>query len=134
MILQNNISRDDMWYWVSNLCVGSFIDQETQECYFDSDEYIGILKSLLLISADVSNSDEDSLLQFQQMGTLLRAYAFGLTFENNYYYVGCPTGGFSNGSSFDLQQCYAISANSKNKEGAWQFLKYVMSASVIRVY
>lgn len=133
MILQQNISRDDMWYWVSNLCVGSFIDQETGKCYFDSNEYIGILKSLLLISTDVSNSDEDSLLQFQQMGTLLRAYAFGLTFDNNYYYLGCPTGGFSNGSSFDLQQCYAISANSKNKEGAWQFLKYVMSAPVINI-
>ena len=132
-ILQQNISREEMWYWVSNLCVGSFIDQETGKCYFDSDEYIGILKSLLLIPTDISNSDDDSLLQFQQIGTILRTYAFGLSFDNHYYYVGCPTGGFSNGSSFDLQQCYAISATSKNKEAAWQFLRYVMSASVINI-
>lgn len=130
-LFQTNYSRSDMWYWVSNLCVGSFINEDSATCYFNTPEYAELLKSIKNIPVTVNDSDFDCLFKVDQIGNILRIYGFEAGYHDQYSFVGCPTGGFSNGTAFDLQKSFAISKSSSYKEGAWQFLRSILAPSVI---
>ena len=130
-ILPSNITRDEIWYWVRNLCVGSLISEETATCNFDSKEYVELLESISRLPATAQSSDDDCLLKVDQIGNILRIYGFDKGYHDSYSFIGCPLGALSNGSAFYLQQCFAISRNSLHKEGAWQFLRSVLAPSVI---
>jgi hypothetical protein len=132
-IFQSNYSRSDMWYWMSNLCVGSFIDTQSATSYFDTDAYAEILESLMLLPQTAQGGDADGLFNMNQVGTILRIYAFDETYNNSYSFVGCPTGGLNSGSTFDLQQCFAMSATSEHKDGAWQFLRTALAPNVVNI-
>lgn len=126
----------------------SFIDADTGECHFDSDEF----KALLEFAKSLSTDDFWSSVNNEQRGddfwqeyrnryadnrvllTQVNFYDLVDAYKNLMYYtlkedatfVGFPSDN-GNGASFYSDFEYCISSRSKNKEGAWEFLKTLIS-------
>lgn len=133
MILENNI--------------GSYIDEATGVCRFDTDEFIRILELCSLLPEksiyDDMNWEEvdNSFWTELQLGLRKDTTLFYYTYLSNYrtYWemlkgtfgtdinmVGYPSEG-GNGSSINATVRLAMSAKSSMKEGIWEFFKYILS-------
>lgn len=123
---------------------GSFIDQSTGRCSFDSKEFIALLEFCNRFPFEISEDyfmdeyqfvDEDYdllngntlfssewvIADFTVIRKLERAvYGEPVTF------MGFPGAG-GNGAVIHPQSEYAIISSSQNKEGAWEFLRYFYS-------
>ena len=71
-------------------------------------------------------NDDGSLLRLDQVASLIHIRALGKTFGDDYVFCGCPDGA-GGGHCFEIGVRYSMSAGSQNKEGAWQFIREVMS-------
>lgn len=118
-----------------------FVDNATGKCNFDSDEFIEALEFTAQFpeSFDWSNVEEDYWLdsenQYRSGRTMLMYTGIYDFREYNrvckgYFGEDITPIGFpseeGNGSVISANTQYAISATSKNKEGAWEFLKYFL--------
>ncbi len=118
--------------------IGNFINWETGECSFDSEEFISILEM-----ADKFPEEYD--YESETMGTPEKIQAGKvLLYGDNWYdvsgyqvtkaifddeitAVGYP-GVDGNGALIqNMGSLFAISAQSENREGAWEFVKYMIS-------
>ena len=122
----------------------SFIDNETGECHFDSEEFMKMLEFTKTLESDdfwssVNNGDvgeefwQEYENRFVENRVLLAAYSM-YDFENSYKslinytlkddatFVGFPSDS-GNGAVISGNTEYAIAEKSKVKEGAWEFLK-----------
>lgn len=130
-IFQPGFSREELWYWLSNLCVEGFIDSERISCQFDSSEYTELLSACVSMPEEAQDWADQVLLKVEQVTGMLKMWAIDQGHGENYLFTGCPTGGRSSGSSFEIQQSFAISVNSDKKDGAWEFLRFTMSPGII---
>ncbi len=141
--LFENMTRENfMNIMLSQVC--EFIDYENGTCSFDSDGFINLLKYAKSLPEKIEQSiyeydtNEDfnapycndkimltrlNISSFEQY--LIEKARFGIDEELNM--IGFPTEDGSNGSVIMVSGEYAISAKSKSKEGAWEFIKYMMS-------
>ena len=123
---------------------GSFIDQSTGRCSFDSEEFTALLEfcdrfpfeisedyfadeyswvdeEYALLNGNTLFSSEWVIADFTVIRKLERAiYGEPVTF------MGFPGAG-GNGAVIYPQSEYAIISSSPNKEGAWEFLRYFYS-------
>jgi ABC-type glycerol-3-phosphate transport system substrate-binding protein len=125
-----------------------FVDYGTASCSFDSDEF----QRLLEVSKKLPTEDElygddtevsvwtDEWQEIQNGNTLMTqdyvSYTtavkelYGLyTEENGFVNIGFPTAS-GNGAMLGVSGGMAISAKSQNQEGAWEFIKTMLSDDI----
>ena len=140
-ILGNYYSRSSALYMFLYSNMQQFVNWETGECSFDSQDFIDLLETVKTFPADEDiNYDNDGTYVSDQVRVLTgkqllsTANAWSLTdFRANTFYafgkddisfVGYPgTGATFSGNGMG----YAISAKSENKEAAWQFVSQILT-------
>lgn len=130
------MSPEELLLWVCNVSNGEFIDWESGTCSFDSDEFVAWLKFCKemptenSISEYISDYDPSVLMTVQVFQTV----QWIDTITKNYMgaeitYVGFPcndsVGCYYSKNELGLRM--AISATSRNKEAAWEFIKMMFS-------
>lgn len=126
-----------------------FVDYDNAECWFDSPDYVKMLNffndnKIGLTWEEYNNLSGDfhyddptqDVIKGKTFIEFMRAdcYGFRQLFEKvRYYYgdelvfVGYPYDGKEKGSFIQLDTCLGIVANSPHKDGAWSFLRYLLS-------
>ena len=118
--------------------IGNFVDWETGECFFDSEEFITMLEVANQFPEEVNYDEQDlSTPEKVQQGKVLLygEYYSDITgyqvtkaiFRDDITAVGYP-GVKGNGAILENSgSVLAISKQSEYKEGAWEFVKYMLS-------
>ena len=120
-------SRDGIWEWLSECSLGSFINENDYTCNFVDPGFICILEVCKGIPASGAEPNDDgSLLRPDQVSSLIHIATLGKMFGDDYVFCGCPDGA-GGGHYFEIGVRYSMAAGSENKEGAWQFIREVMS-------
>ena len=148
-IFDNDFNRDSFIQMMLLFSRDSFIDSATGQCSFDSDEFKNLLEFAASLSTEnfwdnVNGSDQDSsfwqdydnryaedrvLLAIVQFWDFANSYRNLLNSQfktDDFTFIGFPTDN-GNGSSIQANYEYCISERSKNKEGAWEFLKSLIN-------
>lgn len=135
--------RESFMYYVMNYCGADFVDINTGTCNFMSEEFIAMLEYANTLPTEYSDEyweDYDYTQyesQYRENRTLLMNIYISRIQDINYNingylgeeaaFVGFPG---IEGNSSVIQPgsyLYAISENSANKQGAWDFVKYYLS-------
>lgn len=127
-------------YFVLQMIINSidtFIDAEAGISNFDSPEFLAILEYAKRFPdqsvnnyMNVSDYRTDSRLLLLTHIRDFRYYdltKFETFFGEEITYKGFPTNDGGSGSLFYLQRRFGISSKSEHKEGAWEYIKYVMT-------
>ncbi len=119
----------------------SFVQEDTGKCSFDNEKFRNILKFAAKASEGQkryeAESKSKSWRQMAQEGELLLVYAdmydvygpqmFADPFGSNPVFVGLPSSDGAGVGTFMATECFGISAQSQNKEAAWNFLESYIS-------
>jgi hypothetical protein len=126
---------------VLTYCVNSFINNETGECYFNTDNFKKVLEAANAypdeIDYDTLYSDDDYWTKqeasYRNNETILAgAYLYNFTglpeleqgkFGEDITLIGYPSDGSSNGGAIAASLSMAITSKAKNSEGAWEFIR-----------
>lgn len=136
-------TRDSIMWYATLLAMPQFMDMETGKCDFDSQGFKDFLTFLKDFPTELDPTywDDPEIWnerdnQYRNGTTLLQtaniAQAQDLIFTIHgswgepVTYIGFPTEN-GEGSVLVANNRYAISAKSRNKEGAWEFLRYYYS-------
>lgn len=126
-IFPSYMTDEMLLYWVSQFAMGSFVDFEHHTCNFTGSEFMDLL-TLCKQWGGTGDSvmNENCLLQVEHLQTYLRLYGIHQNYQGSYTYVGFPnhTG---NGNMFSLLGKIAMSNQSDNPSGAWEFLRFAVS-------
>ncbi|MDE6017158.1 MAG: extracellular solute-binding protein, partial [Acetatifactor sp.] len=129
--------RDDILYDCLAFNQNLFIDWESGQCHFDSEEFKRLLLFAAAFPAEYDyGADERSVPRKIQDGDVLLYKAY----MDNFYvvqehetmfgepitYIGYPAAD-SSGCLLKCGGALAISAQSQNKEAAWEFIEYHLS-------
>lgn len=113
--------------WCMKPAISTYIDKEKKSCDFDSEGFMRLLEMCKRYSGNVRIDDADmsepSLLMFDTVSNFLRLCALS---DLDYCFAGFP-GAVGNGSMFQLELRFAISAQSGSRDAAWDFLKFAAS-------
>gem|GEM_PF-1817371 len=125
-----------------------FVDYDKAECWFDSPEYIKMLNffsdneigltwdEYRNQSGDYGDYVQDDVIEGKTFIEFERGncFSFQQIFQKVRYdygddcvFVGYPYDGKESGSFISLDTCLGIVANSPHKDGAWSFLRYMLS-------
>lgn len=116
----------------------SFVDPETSECSFDSEEFVKILEFCNRFPAEYEWSEDDEtlpakiqsgkqLLVSTSVSDVLEVQLYKMIFDEPITFIGYPT---SNGSGSVIEPTagsIAISSKCENKDVAWEFVKSFMT-------
>lgn len=128
-----NTLKQDLLQNIAYTAMAAFVDTEVASCSFDSEEFMNLLSLCDRIKANPDSTGNDFLLYSQQVGG-----ADALSYKEQTIgpcaFVGYPDG--ADGIHYymlpnDFEHCMAaaIPANSQNKQGAWNFIKMLLSRS-----
>lgn len=136
------MTRDSMLWQVLMYNGSRFVDTTTGKCHFDSEEFASLLEFIAQFPKEYNWEDEDSSYwdnyqtQYRDGRTLLMTFTIS-DFSDYIYnakgYFGEPVTliGFPSeeglGAVLQANYQFGISAKSKNKDGAWEFLKYYLT-------
>ena len=132
-----------LFYYIIRNDFESFVNWETGTVNFDNDYFIGLLefvyeldKSIVLdppVFGVQMASQELRLIssgeQIMKIGSFFRIYEYSAyqdMFGGEFVFKGFPVANGS-GNSLDSSSSIAISSNSKNQQGAWEFVRLLMS-------
>jgi len=143
-IFGREMSRSDFFMTIINVCFESFINRDTGECNFNSDDFIKIMEFSNRFPKEVDYDElyADGNYWDEQQS----AYRDGKTLLNNYNlnrfinirelekgsfgepitFKGFP-GAKGNGAVFNAYTEIAITSKASNPDGAWNFVKYFLS-------
>lgn len=119
------MTRETLWGWMEEFAAVQFTDLEAGTCSFDSEEYIGLLRECGETSTDFPadiSQNYVGLLQFEPLQGYMRLGVISGNYGGEYTFAGMPNDE-TNGSMFNIELSYAISAQSKHADGAWQFIR-----------
>lgn len=119
------MTRETLWGWMEEFAAVQFTDLEDGTCSFDSEEYIGLLRECGETSTDFPadiSQNYVGLLQFEPLQGYMRLSVISGNYGGEYTFAGMPNDE-TNGSMFNIELSYAISAQSKHADGAWQFIR-----------
>lgn len=137
-------SRSQFFSGIINACYNNYINKETGECSFDSDNFIKLLEFANRLPKEVDydklyeddNYWQEREAQYRDGKTLFnQAHLsnFGVireleqgSFGEPITFKGFP-GASGNGAVFQFDMELAITSKAKNPEGAWEFIKYFLS-------
>ncbi|MGN0642782.1 MAG: ABC transporter substrate-binding protein [Huintestinicola sp.] len=128
----------------SGITYGDFVDYKNADCHFDSDEFKALLELANEYPAEIDydalyeqnpNYWEDEQLAYSQNKTLFYSQYLS-SFDSRYVeatmgedvtFTGFPCSSEDGGSVISFSTELAISSKSQCKDGAWEFIKQVMS-------
>ena len=112
--------------------LGRFVDYETKECCFDSADFIRLLEECKKVPAKevprfVDYIDEaDYLLQERTLTSMQDYLMVESSYGSNAAYQGMP--GWEGAKHYiSVYDVFAMNKTSANKEGAWDFLEFLLS-------
>lgn len=130
-------NRDELFYYCVYNNIDEFIDWETGKCSFEGEDFIRTLEFAAKFPEESDYNDEegisakiraDKILLMQGSVSSVQEYQMmnGL-FGEPIAYVGFPNNERKGNLIQATGGCMGISAKSKNKEGAWEFVKSILS-------
>lgn len=136
--LMDNMSKSYFMYLMTQGMIENFVNWETGECSFESEEFIDILEMANAFPKeyDYESQTMSTPEKLQSGKVLLYGEAF---YEISSYQVvkeffntetvalGYPGVGGNGGLISNSNNLFAISNDSENKEAAWEFVKYMIS-------
>ncbi len=136
-VLNSYYTRSDLLRDCCALCLDSLVDWETGEVNFDGPEFLGILRFVEMFPEQIDWKDyqgEDERLQlWNGMQLLSEMYISDFQWWREYdfllhgsTFIGFPTGS-GNGSAFGVDRGLAMSSTCKNKDGAWEFIRILLT-------
>lgn len=127
------MTSEQLLFWVSTAGLGQFIDWDTMQCNFDSEEFIELLEFcaemplLEDLSTYTSDFDEKNLLRIWPLQRLLLLENLHHNFSGEKYtLIGFPNAEGKTGSFFEpaeMEVMFAIPQRSGQKDGAWQVIR-----------
>lgn len=142
MEMMYNTTRSSLLRSLSSRYMQSAIDWKSSACDFDNADYIAILEAVRRIketpeSKNPQDLDTTPVYVRMKEGTLYTAAAWissvrSLTIQENQAgsklsVIGYPTVDGSCGTDFGLNVPIGICSRSKNAEGSWAYIKYVLT-------
>lgn len=141
--LFSNMIQYDFLYSCLSFSEDEYVNWETGECYFDTDKFIRMLEYAKTLPKDYNFADYEDEAAYQEMESqyrdgktlLMRTALSNFRDYGSWRYayfgeeitpVGFPTEN-GIGSSFGAGINLAISAQTKNKQAAWEFVKSFLS-------
>lgn len=139
-VFSPSTTKETGMYYMCYSNLDQFVDWSTGECRFDSEDFIKILEFVNTFPAEYDweaegNTyvpDSQRIRAGEQMLATSHIYDFEyflvdqLQYGDEITYVGYPSSDGS-GSSFALQDSYAMSSKCANKEGAWEFMRQFLT-------
>jgi ABC-type glycerol-3-phosphate transport system substrate-binding protein len=129
-ILQSTSKRYMLQYFTS-FYINSFIDTENGTCHFDGKAFKELLELANRFSngIDTGYAENDEPLLYQSVFTSFDLYQAKLvTAGEQLNFIGYPTPDGKSGVGLDASNgVFSITAQSKNKEGAWSFLESLLT-------
>lgn len=127
-LLPQWVTKDVMLLWSARFSLDSYINKEKGTCNFDSPGFVELLElcGKWTHSGSETSPDDEYLLNLELMQGLLRLSGINTNYNGDYCFAGFPTEA-GNGSMFQLELKLGISQQSKNKLGAWEFLRFALS-------
>lgn len=140
-ILGQSDTQEDMLKLLMSLNMDQFVDWETGECSFESDQFKTVLEFCAGFPAEwdwekQGGDYEDPytrILNGRQLLNQVELSEFqwsvqesGALFNNEYTFVGFPKEDGKAGSSFTFYRGVAMSSSCKDKEGAWSFIRQAL--------
>lgn len=130
-------SRESIFYYCIYNNIDEFIDWETGECRFNGEDFIRVLEFANKFPEEIAyNSDEgissklrsDKVLLMQTSLSSVQEYQMmnGL-FGEKTTYIGYPNSERKGNLIQPTNSSVALNAKSKNKDGAWEFVKTLIS-------
>lgn len=139
----SDIIRDSFLYTMMSYCGSDFVDVSTGKCNFDTDNFVAMLEFAGTLPEEYSEDywGEDYWnnyeSQFREDRTLLDQTSISSirdlngvingSFGENISFVGFPTDSDMGSVLYAGNTMYALSAKSKNLDGAWEFLRYYLT-------
>ncbi len=119
-----------------------YIDWESGECTFDSEEFYGFLEWVKEYLDRIHGQFDDT---WEYLGEDCMLYMEGIWYlqDQAWYeralgealtFIGYPTSDGRPCIPVEVQNALCITSRSRNKEGAWQFLEYFLSQEEDSVY
>lgn len=128
-----NTLKQDLLQNIAYTAMAAFVDTEAARCDFDSDEFMNLLSLCNRMKANPDSTGKDFLLYSQQVGGADSLSGMEQTL-GPCAFVGYPDGAdgihyYKLTDNFERCMATAIPANSLNKDGAWHFIKMLLSRS-----
>ena len=124
-VFSQELPRDDIWHWLSNMYLGECLDTEAGTCSFNTPEYIALLDICSAMDEEGGGSGKPSIYKLEQVPGMLRMLYFNQAYGETYTLVS------GLGSAFELNHSFSISNSSQNKDGAWEFIEHAIGASIL---
>lgn len=136
--LMDNMSKSFFMYIMTQGMIGNFVNWDTGECSFDSEEFIAILEMANTFPKeyDYENQTMSTPEKLQSGSVLLYGEAFYEIssyqvvkefFNKESVVVGYPEVAGNGGLIQNSGNLLAIANGSEHKEAAWEFVKYLIS-------
>ncbi len=136
--LFEGVEKASMLYMCMLFNDGAFIDWDTGTCKFDTPEFVQLLEFVNMFPDEVDwDSYDSSVEKYVENKVLLEAASLSELNEVQYYkarfgdepvtFIGFPTVDGSSGCAMSANGRYAMSANSANKDGVWEFLEFYLT-------
>lgn len=130
-VFQSFMSKENLLKWVATIGISSFIDKENGTCNFDNQDFSQMIAWCASMGNDVPEGSDYSsldisevLLSVEMISTPDRLKTIRENFGEPYVFVGFPiTENRGNFYSNGYNGCMAIPKASRNKEGAWEFIR-----------
>lgn len=126
------ISKDDMLDILCKLNMDKFVDKETGQCYFDGEKFKQVLEfsNHFDVEREIVNLEQtrngEILLMEASLMSVVDFQRYEYMFAEPINLIGYPTN-FENGiMALPCVSVLAMSRNTENKEGAWQFIRFIL--------
>lgn len=137
--LFDNYTKSTMLNIMMNYNQNAFVDWESGECRFDSEEFKSFLTFINSFPDEYDSSDERSTPAKIQAGEVLldNVYIYDLQsiqeyearFNEPVTFIGYPNVDGNSGCYMTGSEMYAIASKSENKDGAWAFIESFLSGA-----
>lgn len=120
------MDREILLGYMLGFAIDRYIDFENGKCSFDNKDFTVILEQCKNYQGATTKDYSDELLLNYPLQGFSSVTSIKKIYGGDYCYVGFPTEE-GNGNEFELNLRFSISSQSKHKDGAWEFVRSVMS-------
>lgn len=132
------VSQRDMLDILLKLNMGEFINRETSECYFNEEEFKQLLEFTSTFPADSEEyfmwiehieeiRDGDIILMEAGVNRAFDFQMYEYLFNGPTNFIGYPTESGNGAIARACVSVMAMSSGSANKEGAWEFIRFLLA-------
>lgn len=131
-----NANKLDMLDMFCKMNLNRFVDMETGECSFNSIEFKRLLETASRFPAEAEKSDLLSDIEAVKSGELLMMRGsllnvgdfqkFDFIFGEPVNFIGFPSNTGKGALAGACTSVMAIGSSSENKEGAWEFIRFIL--------